>query len=378
MTLLNLTELGLRLRKVDRQLIQLFSMRMRLALQVEEYKRQNHEQIFRSDVEDRRLAEAEGWAKDHGLNPHFARAILYSAINESCKVQLIQLQKAPNKEPEQEDDEQWYAYLKENLLKLTQKIAVSYDERYDSRYFATHAYLEYEAVLIGSEIGNLEDTSLAIDLGCATGNKSFKLVRIFDEVVGYDISPEMVVEAEKKRQLKIPRNSLRFEIADIENGIPQPDGVVSFIVMNLGTAGDVRNIEGVLRDIYRVLKPGGKAFLSFYNRDALIYRLEFIPWPLGLAAEINLRKNCLEVHTPAPDSETFFIYARPYTRDEVLALIRPTGLLVTHLSTYPAIISMLPNDLYEDENLRVATKDIDDKLTDSNLGAYIVVVVERQ
>ena len=100
--------------------------------------------------------------------------------------------------------------------------------------------------------------------------------------------------------------------------------------------------------------------------------------PRGLAAEINLRKNCLEVHTPAPDSETFFIYARPYTRDEVLALIRPTGLLVKHLSTYPAIISMLPNDLYEDENLRVATKDIDDKLTDSNLGAYIVVVVERQ
>jgi|GEM_PF-3613927 len=50
-------------------------------------------------------------------------------------------------------------------------------------------------------------------------------------------------------------------------------------------ASDMRGIGKVIDETIRVLKPGGRFFFSFYNRDALVYRWEFLPWEAGLAAD---------------------------------------------------------------------------------------------
>lgn len=369
--LLDLEELAARLRQADRHLISLLARRMRLSSQVGEFKRSRGELIYRAAVEENRLKDAENWAQKMGLNPHFARAILYFTIDESCKVQMIQFQQEELRASELEDVEAEYRLLKQNLLDLTAKIASTYD-LYGQNSQATRTYLDFEAEILESEIGTLNDLTLAVDIGCATGRRTWELGDKFEQVIGYDISPDMIEHAAMKNRDTASKR-INFRVADIEAGIPQADNAVSLVVMNFGTASDLRDIEQVLIELKRVLKPGGKAFLSFYNTDALLYRIGFVPWSVGLAAEINWVRHCLDVHY---DGEIFQVYAKPYKIDDIGTLI-PDGLTVQKTWTYPTILSILP-DVFADGVVRdIAEIDRELALDQSNLGAYLMVVLEK-
>lgn len=369
---LNLKELGVRLAKVDILLMSLLKRRMELASQVATFKIKKGLPFIRLKIENQRLAEVRKWARRHKINPHFADAVLYSAIGESCRQQLIQLQKTGRRKlKDPENDSQWYQILKGNLLKLTERWSKSYDKDYNAGYFATHSYLEFENHLLEQEIGQLSERNSMLDLGCATGRVTLRFAGKFKKAIGYDISPHMIQQAKSKlRNKKGKLSRVSFKQADLEKGIPEPDNSVSFVVMNLGTASDVRNIAGVLKEVKRVLKPGGRFFFSFYNKDALIYRWDFIPWPTGLAAEINVHKHCLDVHL---DNKLVSIYARPYTVKEVKALFQK-GITVSKAYTYPTISSILPNDLFENQlPVQKSMTAVDRLLADSGMGAYILV-----
>ena len=369
---LNLKELGVRLAKVDILLMSLLKRRMELASQVATFKIKKGLPFIRLKIENQRLAEVRKWARKHKMNPHFADAILYSVIGESCKQQLIQLQKTGRRKlKDPENDDQWYQILKGNLLKLTESWSESYDKDYDAAYFATRSYLEFESHLLEQEISQLSEKTFLLDLGCATGRVTLRFAGKFKWAIGYDISPHMIQRAKAKLHNKKGKFShVSFKQTDLEKGIPEPDNSVSFIVMNLGTASDVRNIRRVLEEVRRILKPGGRFFFSFYNKDALIYRWDFIPWPTGLAAEINVHKHCLDVHL---DNKLVSVYARPYTIKEVEALFR-NGITVSKAYTYPTISSILPSDLFENQSaVQKSMTAIDRLLADSSMGAYIVV-----
>lgn len=371
--LLDLKELGRRLCGIDMLVVALLKRRMDLALQVGEFKIQNGQKIFRASVEARRLAQVRSEARKCKLNPHFAETVLYHIIGESCKQQMIQLQNAATRRRKKpKTEEEWYHSLKKNLLLLTKRWSDSYDDDYDKAFFATHAYLEFEESLIKQEIKRITNRGLALDLGCATGRLALKLTPSFRQVVGYDISPHMVKKANIKTE-KSP--NITFIETDLEFGIPQPDNSVSFVAMNLGTASDVRDIKGVLKEVERVLEPGGRFFFSFYNKDALLYQWDFVPWPVGLAAEINVHKHCLDVHLGA---KVLSVYAHPYTKEEVKQLFLP-GMKLSKVLTHPTISSILPNDLFEGKAaIQKSVADIDRQLARANDGAYIIVMGQKE
>ncbi|KKT30959.1 MAG: hypothetical protein UW27_C0001G0054 [Parcubacteria group bacterium GW2011_GWA1_44_13] len=370
---LDLEELGKRLYGVDMLIVALLKRRMDLALQVGEYKIEKGQKIFRASVESKRLAQVRAEARRCKLSPHFAASILYQAINESCKQQLIQLQNAAtsrNKGQKTEND--WYRMLKKNLLLLTKRWADSYDEDYDKAFFATHTYLEFEEEILRQEIKRITKKGIALDLGCATGRLAVKLASLFKQVVGYDISPHMVKKANEKVE-KFP--NLSFVEADIEDGIPQLDNSASLVVMNLGTASDIRDISGVLKETERVLVSGGKFFFSFYNKDALLYQWDFVPWPVGLAAEINIHKHCLDVHIGA---KVLSVYARPYSVKEVKSLFSKS-MKVSKVLTHPTISSILPHTLFEGKPaIQKSMTDIDYQLSMASDGAYIIVTGQKR
>lgn len=370
--LLNLDEIGGRLRKIDRQIVILLSQRMKLSLQVEQWKEAHQQPILRPEVEERRLAEIATWAKEKGVSPDFARAMFYFIIRESCAVQVSYLQNEGQHEIEPQNEAEWHKQFKNNLLSLTAEIADSYDSLYDKGFFATHTYLDFESKVLEQELALMKDKDLALDIGCATGSVGLKLAPLFSQVIGYDISPEMIGQAKNKTVASGIWNA-RFEVADIESGIPQKDASVSLVVMNMGTASDIRAIKELLLEIERVLKPGGRLLLSFYNIGALFYRW-FIPWPISLAAEINLSKHCLDVHW---GEKIYSIYARPYTTEEVKALI-PKTLTISSTLTYPTISSILPNELFEEEAVQASITEIDEKLSNFSSGAYILVTGTKE
>lgn len=372
--LLDIEELGVRLRKVDEMIWELAMRRMHIAGQVEKTKRQKGEVIFRPQTEDNRINDARNWAADRDLNPHFVESLMYLLINESCKVQLIQREGRNLDTREPQSEEEWYAQLRNNLLALTEQMADRYDDEYATGYFATEAYLSYERGLLLADIRGLPETGLMLDLGCATGRTSFALHEPFVRVVGYDISQHMQVRAGERAERLGIQSKISFEQVDLEDGIPLENTCASLVVMNLGTGSDVRNIRTVIGETLRVLRPGGRFFFSFYNRDALPYRWDFLPWELDLAASLNIHRDSLDVHTKDADGKKKIIpvYARAYTKDEVQTLFSQFGIDV-ELLTFPSVSAVLPNKLFANQpEMQRALVEIDKSLTDSSMGVYII------
>ena len=379
-TPLELSEIGARLAKVDMLLMSIVKQRMDLALEVERRKSvgktAEERKIFNFKREEERLMAVGDWAKEHGMNPHFAQTLLYLLIGESCKQQMIQLQNRAGKPTDDSGDEsEWSETLCRNLLSLAESYSERYDVEYDKAFFATRAYVEFENNLLQEEIGKLSNHYVLLDLGCATGRLTFQLAERFQWAVGYDISPHMVEKANGKISNSGIRN-ICFKTADIEKGIPEPDSSVSLAVMNLGTASDMRDISKVLKEITRVLVSRGRFFLSFYNTEALLYRLDFIPWPTGLVAKVNIHNRCLDVQN---GTKILSVYARSYSVSEVFDMIRG-GIAVSRMETYPTISAILPNDLFENKpEVQKSIMAIDKQLANSPLngGAYIVVTGQK-
>lgn len=380
----DLDELGRRIRRTDRHLLALLAQRQALSMQVGRIKRKSKQPIFRPKAEDARLKEAEHWAVSSGLNPNFARAVLYLIIGESCKTQMALLQDNPEPETEvEEGEEAKYQRLKQNLLKLAADWARTYDQRYARPFSATHAYMEFEDRILKEIIQAMPPLLLgmrgnAVDLGCANGRTTFLLSKELKHVTGYDLSPAMIEIAEKKRTEFGCYDNVLFQVEDIEGRIPKVDDSTSLVVMNLGTASDIRNLGGTLKEIHRVLEPNGIAFLSFYNSQALLYKFGFLPWPVGLAAEINLAQRCLDVHTEG--GEILQVYARPYSAAEVRKMLRSAGLRPLKLQTHPTLLSILPADLFADHELRNLCLKADRELAlaGSGYGAYIIAVAKKR
>jgi len=368
---LNLEQLAYRLARVDQMIVSLLGIRKGLALQVEEFKRQNGGKIIRLDIEKQRIAQAAKWAKEYGVNPDFARTIMYQTINESCKEQFHQMEKSRSRAKKNNSGKSAQEVLKKNLLQLTKEVAVTYQDSYVKKSAATNSYFDFESAIIERELKCLKNYNLALDLGCANGPMTLKLSGHFSRVIGIDISPHMIEIAKKDKKVR-GLNNVEFVNADIENGIPCDDSSVSFVVMNFGTASDIPSLKFVLEEIQRVLMPGGKVFLSFYNANALLYRWEYIPWQPSLGAQFNRILDCLDVR--APSKKTYRIFGKLYTKEDVIALM-PREIEVIRVKSYPTVESILPNESINDsENARQTIEVIDKELSKLDLGAYLIVV----
>jgi len=385
---LDLKRLGDRLRKVDRFILDILSVRLAsggLSDHVAENKRKSSQDgIFnkrRQEVEDERIDNMKRWAIGSGMDPNFMASLMYQIISESCRVQ-DELMTTKYREKQnvvnEENEDDIYAYQREELIKLVSKVAAAYDEEYAKGFFGTKAYNEYEKKILHNVITELPIKTLAIDLGCATGIISFEIASQFLKVVGYDVSPEMITEAKKKISDK--SSNIEFINLDIEKGLNLPDNSVSLAVMNMGTASDIRSFKGILKELKKALRLDGKFFFSFYNSESLLAQLGFLPWPTPLAAHIDLDKRCLEVRY---DNEVFFLYARARSVKEVKNLF--SDFKIDDIYTFPTLASILPDVILEDEdkegNRKANTKakdtikKIDTTLANSDIcsGTYIIV-----
>ena len=363
----DLVQLGEDLRKIDRLIMDLVKRRMDVAQLVAQEKQRTGGVMYRPQIEDQRIAAIGDHARAIGLNPHMARAVLYFLIAESCKEQtiLLESQAGAAQRPEAER-------LKENLLRLTEEVAGRYDERRTGSKFASQLYAAYEAELIARDASAAGDHALALDLGCATGRVALDLAGSFKEVAGYDVSAHMIEAARAKAQARGLTNAA-FAALDLDaQALPHADASASFVVMNLGTASDVSNLRHLAGEIARVLKPGGRFFLTFYNADALLYKMGFLPWVASLEAVVNPYTMCLDVKIGdalAP------VHAQLYSEAEARALL-PASLAVEHVTSFPEIAAILPDEVLADEKVRASIDRLDRELakgSESLGGAYLIL-----
>ena len=103
---------------------------------------------------------------------------------------------------------------------------------------------------------------VAVDLGCGTGNVLERLLARSDEVIGVDGSARMLELARRRFSEEAGRLSLR--IGDLEH-LPLRDAEADFICLNL-VLHHLSDPQAALREIRRVLRPGGVFLLSEFDR----------------------------------------------------------------------------------------------------------------
>jgi ArsR family transcriptional regulator len=111
-------------------------------------------------------------------------------------------------------------------------------------------------------LGKIKEGETVLDLGSGAGFDCFLAVRKVGpagKVIGVDMSEAMIAKAQANA-LKYGYANTEFKLGDIEN-LPVEDGLVDVVISNcvVNLAPDKSK---VFKEAYRVLKTGGRMYLS--------------------------------------------------------------------------------------------------------------------
>src|SRR5918911_1556855 len=111
-----------------------------------------------------------------------------------------------------------------------------------------------------------------LEIGCGMGTDLLQFSRGGARCSGIDLTP---------RSIEITRHRFRLYGADgafmISDGEHLPFRDESFdVVYSNGVLHHTPDTEGAIREVYRVLKPGGTAKVMLYHRNSLNYWIEIV------------------------------------------------------------------------------------------------------
>jgi len=110
----------------------------------------------------------------------------------------------------------------------------------------------------------LPHTPKVLDLACGTGDIALRLSDYGIKVVGLDITPRMVEIATQKTRQASDSIASAFVVGDMME-LPYPDDSFDLVTVGYGFR-NVPVLDDALREVYRVLRPGGSVLSLDFNR----------------------------------------------------------------------------------------------------------------
>ncbi|MFH1684334.1 MAG: class I SAM-dependent methyltransferase [Candidatus Margulisiibacteriota bacterium] len=190
--------------------------------------------------------------------------------------------------------------LKEEVRDFFDKIAPQYfGSRYGDRKDLCSAEMigRKNAVLSFLDKYGYKNGKL-LDAGCGSAVMIREFLDRGYEVCGIDISQKMIDEAGKM----VKSERAHFSVGDVE-AMSFPSGAFDAIV-SIGVLDYLKKDEDALKEMKRVLKPGGIAILSVSNRYSLVHALRSAFAPFAKLASWKKSKEkvyCAKFSTRAHD-----------------------------------------------------------------------------
>ncbi len=177
-----------------------------------------------------------------------------------------------------------------------------------------------------------------LEYGCGAGSDALSYLKRGNRVTVCDIVPENVAQAKKNIQMFNLQSKANFIPLQVSHPLPFEDATFQ-LVNSHGVIHHIPTGPEVVKEFYRVLKPGGLCYIMLYT-DYLWDRFE--EKVEGLMRQRGITKEeafcwC----TDGVDSP----YAIPYTEDEGIAMMGLTGFkllkstlwLNDHFCTYKGV-----------------------------------------
>ena len=138
-------------------------------------------------------------------------------------------------------------------------IARRYDLVNDIQSLGLHRLWKRRVVALS----NFRDGQIGLDLCCGTGDLAIGLVKRGGSLLGMDLNGPMLQKA-AARLAKRGENRIRLAQADALN-LPLGDGTVDLVTIGYGLR-NLANLDAGLREITRVLKPGGRLLILDFGK----------------------------------------------------------------------------------------------------------------
>jgi SAM-dependent methyltransferase len=125
--------------------------------------------------------------------------------------------------------------------------------------------------------GNITPEMRVVDAGCGGGRNIQYLLREGCELFGVDVSAEAVAEVRKMASELAPGlPAENFQVARVE-AMPFPDEFADVVVCHsvLHFARDEKQLEAMVRGLWRVLRPGGMLFCRLASTIGMVQGMAF-------------------------------------------------------------------------------------------------------
>jgi ubiquinone/menaquinone biosynthesis C-methylase UbiE len=142
-----------------------------------------------------------------------------------------------------------------------------------------------------------------LEVGCGCGTDLMQFARAGAEVHAVDLSPHSAEIA--RRRLNLYGFKGEIKEADAEH-LPFPDNYFD-LVYSWGVIHHTPDTPAAVREIFRVLKPGGKARVMIYNRYSWIGLKLYIRWGLLTGRIFTPFSRIISGHFESPGTKAYTV-----------------------------------------------------------------------
>jgi SAM-dependent methyltransferase len=225
-----------------------------------------------------------------------------------------------------EVDDYWGDHTVKSIPFLTRRASAGYLE---------WRFEEYPLFREFSGLWGEHDGEVILDYGCGPGNDvtGFLLHTRAKQVIGMDVSRKALELTRRRVALHgIPPERVRLiRLNDAEPGIPLPDASVDYLQCQ-GVLQHVSDPGQVLRELQRVLRPGGEARVMVYNRESVwlhLYVAYVVMTLEGRHSEMAV-EDVFELTTDGPECPI----ARCWRAEDFIGLCDEAGFRAEYLGGY--------------------------------------------